>query len=106
VHHSTIHKEKSNKTQQCIKNFYSIFIEAQHVSGDTTPIIRSLQPHWQPLVFHTRKVVGRVAGGQHPPATREKGDPFLSKIITGDEAWIHHYDPLAKIQSMEWHKQS
>jgi hypothetical protein len=25
VHHSKIHKEKSNKTQQRIKNFYSIF---------------------------------------------------------------------------------
>jgi hypothetical protein len=33
--------------------------------------------------------------------TVKEGDPFLSKIITGDEAWIHHYDPLAKIQSME-----
>jgi len=26
--------------------------EAQHVSGDTPPIIRSLNLHWQPLVFH------------------------------------------------------
>jgi len=33
--------------------------EAQHVSGDTPPIIRSLKLHWQPLVFHTWKVGGR-----------------------------------------------
>ena len=33
--------------------------EAQHVSGDTPPIIRSLKLHWHPLVFHTWKVVGR-----------------------------------------------
>jgi hypothetical protein len=32
--------------------------EAQHISGDTPPIIRSLKLHWQPLVFHTWKVVG------------------------------------------------
>jgi hypothetical protein len=38
--------------------------EAQHVSGDTPPIIRSLKLHWQPLVFCTRKVVGRVVGGR------------------------------------------
>jgi len=38
--------------------------EAQHVSGDTPPIIRSLKPHWKPLVFHTWKVVGRVVGGR------------------------------------------
>jgi len=37
--------------------------EAQHVSGETPSIIRSLKLHWQPLVFHTWKVVGRVVGG-------------------------------------------
>jgi hypothetical protein len=58
---------------------YQIFIvpclyEAQHLSGDTPPIIRSLKLHWQPLVFHTWKVVGRVDGGrcqaQRPSSTR------------------------------------
>ena len=38
--------------------------EAQHVSGDTTPIIRSRKLHWQPLVFYAWKVVGRVVGGR------------------------------------------
>jgi hypothetical protein len=37
--------------------------KVQRVSGDTPPIIRSLKLHWQPLVFHTRKVVGRGVGG-------------------------------------------
>jgi hypothetical protein len=65
VHHSTIHKEKSNKMQQCINIFIIPYLyEAQHVSGDTPPIIRSLKLHWQPLVFHMRKVVARVVGGQ------------------------------------------
>jgi len=47
--------------------------EAQHVSGDTPPIIRSLKLQWQPLVFHTWKVVGRCqahCAWQRPPATR------------------------------------
>ena len=65
VYHSTIHKEKSNKMQQCIKIFIIPYLyEAQHVSGDTPPIIRSLKLHWQPLVFHSWEVVGRVAGGR------------------------------------------
>jgi len=38
--------------------------EAQHFSGDTPPIIRSLKLHWQPLVCHTWKVFGRVSGGR------------------------------------------
>jgi hypothetical protein len=47
--------------QNCI---ISYLYEAQNVSGDTTPIIRSLKLHWQPLVFHTWKIVGRVVGGR------------------------------------------
>jgi len=39
--------------QQCIKVFIIPYLyEAQHVLGDTPPIIRSLKLHWQPLVFH------------------------------------------------------
>ena len=45
--------------------------EAQHVSGNTPPIIRSLKLLWQPLVFRTWKVVGRVVArhcqGQYVP---------------------------------------
>jgi len=33
-------------------------LNTQHVSGDTPPIIRSLKLHWQPLAFHTWKIVG------------------------------------------------
>jgi hypothetical protein len=45
------------------KHFIILYLyEAQHVSGDISPIIRSLKQHWQPLVFHTWKVVGRVGG--------------------------------------------
>jgi hypothetical protein len=42
----------------------SYLYEAQHVLGDTPPIIKSLKLHWQPLVFHKWKVVGRVVGGR------------------------------------------
>jgi hypothetical protein len=51
------------------QNFIHYVCEAQHVSGGTPPIIRSLKLHWQPLVFYTWKVVGRVVGGQRPPTT-------------------------------------
>jgi hypothetical protein len=46
--------------------------EAQYVSGDTPPIIRSLKLHWQPMVLHKWKVVGRVVAGrsQRPATTR------------------------------------
>jgi len=47
------------------QNFIIPYVyEAQHVSGDTPPIIRSLKMHWQPLVFPTWKVVGHVVDGR------------------------------------------
>jgi len=50
--------------QQCIKICIIPYLnEAQHVSGNTLLIIRSLKPHKQPLVLHTWKVVGRVVVG-------------------------------------------
>jgi hypothetical protein len=54
--------------QQCIKILLLLILnEAQHVSGDTPPIIRSLKLHNQTLVLHTWKVVGRAVVGQRPP---------------------------------------
>jgi len=64
--------------------------EAQHVSGDTPPIIRSLKPHWRPLVSHTWNVVGRVVGGRcqaqavpdvQQPSTYEK--PEAASAVLG-----------------------
>ena len=62
---SVICKDKSNEMQQRIKIFIIPYLyEAQHVSGDTPPVIRSLKLHWQPLVFYTWKVVGHAVGGR------------------------------------------
>lgn len=30
------------------------------------------------------------------------GEAFLSRIVTGDETWVHHFEPETKRQSMEW----
>jgi hypothetical protein len=32
----------------------------------------------------------------------EEGDNFLQRIITGDETWVHHYQPETKQKSMQW----
>jgi len=51
--HKCSYSEKPNKMQQCIKILlFLILNEAQHGSGDTLPIIRSLKLHQQPLVSH------------------------------------------------------
>ena len=64
VHHSTIHKENPTRCNNISKFITPYLHEARHVSGDTPPIIRSLKLRRQPPVFHTWKVVGRVADGR------------------------------------------
>ena len=36
----------------------------------------------------------------------EDGDDFLLNIVTGDESWVHHFDPEDKRQSMEYRRPS
>ena len=58
------YSESPNKMQHCIKiQLFLILNEAQHVSGNAPPTIRSLKLHNQPLVLHTLKVVGRAVVG-------------------------------------------
>jgi len=60
-----IHKEKIQQDAIKYQHFIIPYLyEAQHVSGDTPPIIKTLKLHWQPLVLHAWKVVGRVVGGR------------------------------------------
>jgi hypothetical protein len=49
--------KKIQQDETMYQNFIPYLYKAQHVSGDTPPIIRSLKLHWQPLVFYTWKVV-------------------------------------------------
>jgi hypothetical protein len=74
------------------QNFIIAYLyEAQHVSGDTPPVVRSLKLHWQPLVFHTWKVAGRCQAQYVPnnvhqlhvqqPSTYEK--PEAASAVLG-----------------------
>lgn len=33
-----------------------------------------------------------------------EGDEFLSRIVTGDESWVHYWTPETKQASMVWKK--
>ena len=37
----------------------------------------------------------------------KEGEAFLERVVTGDESWVHHFEPESKVQSMEYrHKTS
>jgi len=62
----------------------SYLYEAQHISGETPPIIKSLKLHWQALLLHMWKVDGRCQTQYvadkvhqphvHQPSTYEKSE--------------------------------
>jgi len=39
---------------------------------------------------------------QHLQRYQDEGDDMLSRIITGDESWVHHYEPEMKHASIQW----
>jgi hypothetical protein len=39
---------------------------------------------------------------RHLVRYREEGDNFLQRIVTGDETWVHHYQPKTTRKSMQW----
>jgi hypothetical protein len=87
-------KHSRRKIQQDATMYQSLLFRIYmklNVSGDTPPIIRSLKLHWQPPVFYTWKVVGRVVGGHcqaqyvpdnvHQPSTYKK--PEAASAVLG-----------------------
>ena len=89
MHHGKIHKENQTRCNNVSKFIIPHLYKAQHISGGSPPIIRSLKLHWQPPVFQTWKVFGRVVGGRcqaqpdnvHQPSTFEK--PEAASAVLG-----------------------
>jgi len=61
----TFIQKNPTKCNNVSKFIIPYLYEAQHVSGDTPPIIRNLKLHLKPLVLHTCTVVGRVGQQSH-----------------------------------------
>jgi hypothetical protein len=76
-----------------------ILNEAQHVSGDTTPIIRILKLQKQPLVLHTWKDVGR------PTTARPTSKIKILLFLILNEAQQVSGDTTPIIRSLKLHKQ-
>ena len=64
---------------------------------------RNLCAKWVPLMLSGEMKVERVRiSREHLECFEKEGEDFLKKILTGDETWVHHYDPENKRQSMEY----
>jgi len=67
--------------------------------------LRKLCARWVPRMLSDEMNAERVRISQELLEHFEKeAVDFLTKIITGDEAWVHHYDNVNKRQSMEYRR--
>jgi hypothetical protein len=86
MHHSIIHKEKSNKMQQCIKSLlFYIYIWSSICFGWHTAHHQEPKTALAASVFHTWKLFGHVVQHIQQPSTYEK--PEAASAILGSWWW-------------------
>ena len=94
---SIVSKQFIKKIQQDATMYQNFIIpylyEAQHVSGDTPPIITSIKLHWQPLVVHTWKVVGRLVDGRCQAQAWQRPPTPSKEQIQGIKIYSAFWDP-------------
>ena len=65
--------------------------------------LRKLCAKWIPHLLHPQQKNARVNWCKEMLKKFDHGrSRDVSKIITGDETWIYHYDPQTKQQSRQW----
>ncbi|GFR75980.1 mariner transposase [Elysia marginata] len=79
----------------------------QHIIADILGY-RKVSARWVPRILTDEMKMQRKTTYAEPPKHyAEEGEEFIQRIVTGDESWVHHYDPESKRQSMEYrHKSS
>lgn len=66
---------------------------------------RKVCARWVPRLLTEIQRLGRLEVCQrHTARFAKEGDAFLSRIVTCDETWVHHYTPESKQASMEWRR--
>lgn len=88
-------------------------VNCAHIRNLKTGGYGHSQRTWLPKIMCTRWVLYMLSGKQKITQNsictellqsyRKDGDAYLSRIITGDETLVHHYDQLMKVQSVEWY---
>lgn len=59
---------------------------------------------WVPRMLTAQnKETRKTIASEHLQRFNLEGEEFLEKIVTGDETWVHFFEPESKRQSMEWH---
>ena len=61
-----------------------------------------MQTKWIQLCSDRLNENRRKISQQHLERYDNEGEDFLGRIVTGDETWVHHFEPESKHQTMTW----
>jgi histone-lysine N-methyltransferase SETMAR len=65
--------------------------------------LRKLSARWVPRILTKEHKTNQMAAAlQFLCRYAEEGEKFLSRIVTGDEKWVHYYTPETKEKSKQW----
>jgi len=110
---STIDEKTQQAREMVLANrrvaIYEVACSLQISHGSAYQIIHDelgfhkLCARWVPRELTTEHKRKRVEICQHLlDRYNNEGEEVLSRIVTGDETWVHHYEPESKRQSLEW----
>jgi histone-lysine N-methyltransferase SETMAR len=64
---------------------------------------RKVCARWVPRELKDREKINRMdLSLRHLRLYADEGENMLNRIVTGDESWVHHYQPDSKCASIKW----
>jgi hypothetical protein len=64
---------------------------------------RKVCARWVPRQLKDRENMnGRALSLQHFLRYADEGEDVFNRTVTGDDSWVHHYQPESKHSSMQW----
>jgi len=108
-------------TQEIIDQIHELILEDRRISAKSIAEQLGISREWVRSIIHedldmqklSAKWVPKCLNANQKRQRRQSSeqlleffrrDPndFLSRLVTTDETWLYHYDPVTKQQSMEW----
>ena len=66
-------------------------------------MMSKVSSRWVPrMLTPEQKACRQQFSEENLDVPRANPENFFSRIITGDEAWVHHHDPEIKQESVQW----
>ena len=94
--------EDRRVTVENAKHFGISYGTAQDIMSNRLGM-RRVSARWVPRLLLPEQMGVRVKMcSEYCRQCNDEGDTFLNRVVTGDETWIHFFEPESKQQSSVW----